>query len=122
MSNDNNGSGLLGGLVLGAGFAGLLLAPFYIAYRFGVHVVTGAAAVVATALALFSAELVAMAPEMQNCGFRCVSAPVGNRILEMDKFGWWTMAGVMCAMFILTVFAAVIRQPVTEGHNQEGGA
>lgn len=29
MSNDNNGSGLLGGLVLGAGFAGLLLAPFY---------------------------------------------------------------------------------------------
>lgn len=107
--SDNNGSGWFGGLLLGVGFSAALLAPFYIGYRYGVHILAGIGAVLATLYAVFSPELVAMANEFSNCGSRCLAAPVSLMILELDKIGWWWIAGVMWAGFALTLYARVVR-------------
>lgn len=114
MSDNNQGAGLLGGLLIGAGFAGILLAPFYIAHRFGTHVVAGAAAVMMTTLAVFSDSLVKMALDMQDCSYRCLAAPGARIILELDRIGWWPLTIGMWVMFGLMVFANAIRPPVVE--------
>lgn len=114
MSDNNQGAGLLGGLVVGAGLAGILLAPFYIAHRFGAHVVAGAAAVMMTTLAVFSDSLVKMALEMQYCGYRCLAAPGAHIILELDRIGWWPLTIGMWVMFGLMVVANALRPPVVE--------
>lgn len=106
--SDNNG-GWFGGLILGAGFAAMILAPFYIGYRYGVHVLAGIGAVLATIYAWFSPELVAMAKEIGDCGHGCLAAPGAQLILTLDKFGWWWMAGFMWVGFILTLAARAIR-------------
>lgn len=110
MSDSNQGGGLLGGLVLGAGFAGMLLLPFYLAARFGAHVVGGACAVMVTALALFSDPLVTWANSAVDCGFRCAAAPGARLILTMNDFGLWTLAALMWAMFFVMALAQVVIQ------------
>lgn len=112
--SDNNGGGVLGGLLIGLGFAGIVLAPFYIASRYGVHVLAGIAAVFATGYAVLSPELVAMANEIGDCGHLCLAAPGAKLILELDKFGWWWLAGVMWLAFALSVLAQAVRQPHPE--------
>lgn len=67
--SDNN-SGWFGGLLLGTGLASIILAPFYIGYRYGVHVLAGIGAVLATVYAVFSPELVAIAKEVGDCGWQ----------------------------------------------------
>ena len=110
MSDSNQGGGLLGGLVLGAGFAGMLLLPFYIAARFGAHVVGGACAVMVTTLALFSDALVTWANSAVDCGFRCAAAPGAHFILTMNDFGFWKLAALMWVVFFLMALAPVFIQ------------
>ncbi len=105
--SDNSG-GWFGGLIMGAGFAAMILAPFYIGYRYGVHVLVGLGAVLATAYAVFSPELVAMAKEVGDCGRGCIAAPGAQMILALDKFGWWWMAGLMWAGFFLILIARAL--------------
>lgn len=92
MSDDNGGGGLLTGLMLGAGFATIILAPFYIGRRYGIHVLAVIAAVLATLYAIISPWLVAMAKEVGYCGARCLAQPAAQLILELDKIGWWWIA------------------------------
>lgn len=104
--SENKGGGLLGGLILGAGLAGILLAPFYIAYRFGVQFVAGAFALIVSAIALFSDELIVMADEAQYCGHLCLAAPGARLILDLDKIGWGWIAGVAWFMFAMSILAS----------------
>jgi len=61
VSDENGDGGLWGGLLLGAGFSTMILAPFYIGYRYGVHVLALITAGLATIYAIISPELVVMA-------------------------------------------------------------
>lgn len=112
---DNNGGSFLGTLLVGMGFAGIVLAPFYIAYRFGAHHVAGAAALMMTILAMNSADLVAMAAEMQFCGFHCAAAPGAQLIMTLDKLGWWKVTIFMWLMFGILVLARAVCHPKVEG-------
>ncbi len=104
--SEKNGGGTLGGIILGAGLAGILLAPFYIAHRFGVQFVAGVCAVFVSVIALFSQDLVAIADEAQYCGRLCLAAPGARFILELDKIGWWWIAGLAWLMFVMSIVAS----------------
>lgn len=108
MSGENNGGGLISGMIAGIGLAGFVLLPFYIGYRYGIHVLAGIGACLATVYALFSPALVAIANEMGDCA-SCLAAPSAHLILELDKIGWWWMAGFMWAGFILMLVARALR-------------
>lgn len=117
MSGENNGGGLLFGIVLGAGFAGMLLLPFYIAQRLGAHVLVALVALLSTLMAINSDSLLAMTAEMQRCaGMICFGAPLAELILAFDKFGMWPFALLQWVMFGLMVFAARVgaSQPASE--------
>lgn len=105
MSDNENGGGLFSGLLVGLGFAMIVMAPFYIARRLGAHVLVGAMAVFATSLALFSDNLVGMAREVGDCGARCAAEPGAKLILALDAFGWWFFAGVTWVLFALLLLA-----------------
>lgn len=109
MSDGNEGGGLLGGLLLGAGFAGMILLPFYIGYRFGAHVLAVLAAGVMTLYALFSPALVELARDTSCTGLTCFSNSAGPLILELDKIGWWWLAGAMWVMAGLMYLAHAVR-------------
>ncbi|MBF4991115.1 hypothetical protein [Methylophilus sp. QUAN] len=104
MSDENSGGGLISGMIAGIGLAGFILLPFYIGYRYGIHVLAGLVACLATLYALFSPTLVAIANEMGDCG-TCLGAPAAHIILQFDKFGWWWMAGSMWLLFIMMLVA-----------------
>lgn len=116
MSNEENGCGLLGGIVLGAGFAGMILLPFYLAQRLGANVIVGAQALLCTVMAIFSDDLVAMATKMQDCGYMCFSAPAAKLILEMDKIGMWTLAAVAWLLLGMMILAnsVALSQPAAK--------
>lgn len=108
MMNENDNGSLLGSIVLGVGFAGMLLLPFYIVQRFGGRAVAIVGAIFFTVLAGFSADLVALASEFQNCGYGCAAAPGANLILAIDRFGWWLLAGLAWGNLLLMELAGAV--------------
>ncbi|MBF6649175.1 hypothetical protein [Methylobacter sp. BlB1] len=110
MSDSNNGGGLLTGLLLDAGFTTMILAPFYIGHRYGVHVLALISAGLATFYAIISPELVAIAKEdIGYCGLNCLAGTAAEVILELDKIGWWWIAASMWLVASLCWVAQAVK-------------
>lgn len=115
-SNDSESKGLsdlLGGLVLAAGFGAMIMAPFYIAYRYGLHVLAIVVASMATMYAVFSPEVRGIAQDIKATSYRPGSTleALADFLLAMDKIGWWWIAGVFWAIATICVFAWYSRVP-----------
>ena len=97
---ENNG-GWFFGLLAGAGIASAIVVPFYIGYRFGLHILAAIFAILATLLAVFSPELMSMAAELIKYD-SSFGALYGRLLIAISHFGWWWVAGLMWAYAILT--------------------
>lgn len=120
--SDNGSGGVLGGLLIGVGFFTIVLTPFYIAYRFGVHVLALVTAVLATIYALISPWLVAMAKAPAGGTGSTAGAfdSVSRLILQMDAIGWWQIAAFMWVNAILMALAVVVRGSTGAATEGEG--
>lgn len=90
MSEDNR-SGIFEGLVLGAGFAGLLMLPVILMRRFGVMVMSFVAATGMTGLVLLRPSMLEWLSEEQNqCQARTCPADVLHGLMTaLPTWGFW---------------------------------
>lgn len=93
MSNDN-GSGWFGGLILGAGFAGLLLLPIVLMRKFGIGVMSVVSAAGMTLVAAVQPHMLAwLTNEIQYCSGRlCPALTLYGMFDALPALGWWVIA------------------------------
>lgn len=100
---NENRSSWLGGLLVSAGFTAIILAPFYLAKRFGGTVVMFLAASVITFAALRSEQLVAWAKDdhlFSSLAVRPAHRAAADMIMIMNDIGWWLFAVVVWLGFL----------------------
>lgn len=99
MEDNSNASGIIGALLVGAGFAAAILAPFYILWRFGIHYIAAFVAPIATLIAIYQADLLAYFDG--NYGQY-------DRMLHTYFSMPWTAIAVMAWIGLVLCFAAVV--------------
>jgi hypothetical protein len=108
--SSSESSGIVGGLFLGLGFLTIVLTPFYLAARYGVHVLMLLAAIAATGFAFVSPWLIALAVEPVGAGGPDdLGAGITALILALDAFVSWKVVLLFWASSGLMFLAIAVR-------------
>lgn len=115
MDNDDKGSYLFS-MLLGGGFALMLLTPFYIARKFGMHVLTGFMAMVMTFIAFNSDAIIST---FQGDNYPTKLPSPGPALQQLADFGFWKLAAILWVGTILCFVAEQIIPQLKTGSNNE---
>lgn len=94
MDNNDNGSGLFGGLILGMGFAGILLLPIILMRRFGIEAMGLFSSIAMTGFAIAHPTMVAWVTAEQNLcdSITCPANALLGMLTILPTWGWWLVA------------------------------
>ena len=117
MSNDNGGGGI-GALIVGLGFAGLLMLPVILIQRFGARAMLIVCAAGMTVLAAVQPALLGWvdAERLQCAGARCPADALYALLAILPTWGWWGIVIVGWTLVWLRVKAGLdsSQQPISE--------
>ena len=100
--DDNDKGSFFFSMLLGGGFALMLLAPFYIARRYGVHVLTGFMATIMTVVAINSD---AITSTFSDVSYSSHLASPEHLLQQLANFGFWKLAAILWVGTILCIVA-----------------
>lgn len=122
MNHDNKGE-FIGPLLMGSSLVMWVLLPFYIGYRYGLHVLAFFAASLSTIIAVVSSAYLPIATEiLATSPGNSLANSYAEIFIYLGHFGWW-LASVGWLLFFLMVFARfMLRNSDTETTGLAAGA
>lgn len=101
--SEENRPGLLTGLLLGTGFAGILILPLILMRRFGITVMT---LITTVGMSVFAGVQPyvhdwAVAAAAECSGLVCAAEALANLVGALPSWGWWALAMTGWGLVIL---------------------